>query len=240
MVVKWIKTEQKGLRYYEHPTRKITKTGKFGRDASFPDRYYSIRYKKGDKDHSFGVGWMSDGIPDSKLQKEPGLDFVAYCLKLLRQFRHNSETGEGPKTPQEKRTIQDEKREHAEQERAKTEKQNMTFGKFMVEIYLPQCKLDKKLRTYAIEEMLFRRYLAGTIGALPFPKITPFHLERVKKHLADEGKSDRTIQYALQLTRQAFNQARRRLRRHLRTAKRSKPGRLRTSRNRNALQDTCF
>jgi integrase len=208
-MIQWIKTEHKGLRYYEHPTRKITKTGKLGRDASFPDRYFSVRYKKGNRDHSFGIGWQSDGIPDSELKKEPGLDFIAYCLKLLRQFKHNADTGEGPETPQEKRIIQDEKREQAEQERAKAEAQNITFNKFMVETYLPQCKLDKKPRTYIIEEMLYRVHLAEAIGALPLPRIAPIHIERIKKIMADDGKSPRTIQYVLQLTRQAFNTAHR-------------------------------
>jgi integrase len=78
----------------------------------------------------------------------------------------------------------------------------------MTETYLPQCERDKKARTHTIEEMLYRVHLAGTIGALPFGKIAPFHLERIKKNMTDGKKSDRTIQYVLQLTRQAFNTAR--------------------------------
>jgi integrase len=209
MAIQWIKTDQKGLRYYEHPTRKISKTGKLGKDASYPDRYYSTRYKRGDKDHSFGVGWQSDGIPDSELQKEPGLDFVSYCLKLLRQFKHNADEGEGPTTPQERQSIIDAKVKADEVKKARLAAEGLTFGAFMTETYLPQCKLDKKPKTYDNEEILYRVHLAGTIGALPFPKIAPFHLERIKKIMADDGKSPRTIQYVLQLTRQAFNTAHR-------------------------------
>jgi integrase len=64
--------------------------------------------------------------------------------------------------------------------------------------------------------MLYRLHLADTIGALPFSEIAPFHIERIKKDMAEKkhGKlknrrlSDRTIQYVLQLTRQAFHTAR--------------------------------
>jgi integrase len=56
--------------------------------------------------------------------------------------------------------------------------------------------------------MLYREYLADTIGAIPFPKISAFHLERIKKSMADQKKSDRTIQYVLQLTRHVFHTAR--------------------------------
>lgn len=49
--------------------------------------------------------------------------------------------------------------------------------------------------------------MADAIGALPFPQISAFQLERIKKDMADKKKSDRTIQYVLQLTRHVFNTA---------------------------------
>ena len=96
MSIKWIKTIHKGLRYYEHPTR---------RHGIKPDRYYSIRFKVAGKDYGYGVGWLSDGIPDAILKEEPELGFQDYCLKLLRQYRNNLKTGSGPTSPQEKRDI---------------------------------------------------------------------------------------------------------------------------------------
>jgi len=199
MAIQWIKTAHKGLRYYEHLERKHGKQ---------LDRYYAIRFKVGGKDYGYGVGWLSDGIPEAIRKEEPELGFQDYCLKLLRQYRGNVKTGSGPQSPKEKRTIAAEKRKQTEQERIKAEKENVTFGDFMTKTYLPQCKLDKKPKTYDIEEMLYRRHLADTIGAIPFSKIAPFHLERIKKSMADKKLSDRSIQYVLQLTRHAFNQAR--------------------------------
>ena len=78
----------------------------------------------------------------------------------------------------------------------------------MTETYLPQSERDKKAKTYAIEEMLYRVHLAGAIGSFPFGKISAFHLERVKKDMSNKKLSDRTIQYVLQLIRQVFNTAR--------------------------------
>lgn len=202
MSIKWIKTAHKGMRYYEHQKRKVGKGG-IGKD-----RYYSIYFKVDGKLYNYGVGWLSDGIPEAIRQEEPELGFQDYCLKLLRQYKGNVKTGSGPKSPKETRTIAEEKREQAEAEKERTEKENVTFGAFMTETYLPQSEQDKKSKTYAIEEMLYRVYLAGTIGNLPFSEIAPFHIERIKKTMNDKKLSPRTVQYALQLTRGAFNQAR--------------------------------
>jgi integrase len=199
MSIKWIKTGHKGLRYYEHKERKHGKQR---------DRYYSIYFKVDKKLYNYGIGWLSDGIPDAIRQEGPELGFQDYCLMQLRQYKGNAKTGTGPKSPKETRTIAEGKRELADQERIKSEKENVTFGDFMTKTYLPQCKLDKKAKTYDIEEMLYRRHLADTIGALPFSEISPFHLERIKKSMADKKLSNRSIQYVLQLTRQAFNKAR--------------------------------
>ncbi|MEI8172698.1 MAG: site-specific integrase [Deltaproteobacteria bacterium] len=199
MAIKWIKSAHTGLRYYEHQTRKHGKQR---------DRYYSIRFRVDKKLYTYGVGWMSDGIPEAIRKKEPEIGFTDYCLKLLRQYKGNVKTGAGPKSPKESRTIAEEKEEAEAVEKEREKKENVTFGDFMTKTYLPQCKLDKKAKTYTIEEMLYRLHLADTIGDLPFSKIAPFHLERIKKDMTDKKKSDRTIQYVLQIIRQVFNTAR--------------------------------
>ena len=199
MTIKWIKSNHKGLRYYEHQERKHGKQR---------DRYYSIRFRVDKILYTYGVGWMSDGIPEAILKEEPGLGFQDYCLKLLRQYKGNVKTGSGPRSPKEKRVIAERKREQTEAEKERIKKENVTFGDFMTETYLPQSEKDKKSKTYAIEEMLYRVHLAGTLGKLPFSKISPIHLERIKKNMTDKKLSPRTIQYVLQLTRGIFNQAR--------------------------------
>lgn len=199
MTIKWVRTNHKGLRYYEHPKRLHGKK---------KDRYYAIRFKVDGVEYSYGIGWVSDGIPETLRKDEPELGFEDYCLKLLRQYKGNVKIGSGPRSPKENRAIKEKKREQAEWERVEVEKKNITFGRFMTETYLPQSERDKKPKTHRVEEMLYRRHLAGAIGKLPFGKIGAFHLERIKKTMSDKNLSDRTVQYVLQLTRQVFNTAR--------------------------------
>ncbi|MBU4449598.1 MAG: site-specific integrase [Proteobacteria bacterium] len=187
MAAKWIKTNFPGVRYREHPTRK---------NGVKRDQYFTIRYKLAGKDKEEGLGWASQKWTAVK------------AYERLTELKENRKTGEGPQTLAEKREISGKRKDAEKTAQDLAEKENVTFGAFMTETYLPQCKLDKKERTHIIEEMLYRIHLADTIGALPFPKISAFHLERIKKDMADGKKSDRTIQYVLQLTRQAFNTAR--------------------------------
>jgi integrase len=198
MTIKWIKTPHKGLRYYEHATRKHVKK---------KDRYYAIRFKVDGKDYGYGIGWWSEGIPEEAKKNDPDMGFEEYAISQLKLYKANVKAGSGVKSPKEKRKIAAEVDEHKKAEHARLEKESITFGDYMTKQYLPQCKMDKKPSTYANEEALYRLHLAGTIGKLPFWNISAFHLERIKKDMADKKMSDRSIQYALQLTRQAFHTA---------------------------------
>lgn len=200
MIITWIKTAHKGLRYYEHATR---------RHGKQRDRYYSIRFRVDKILHTYGVGWMSDGIPEAIRIEEPELGFQDYCLKLLRQYKGNVKTGEGAKSPKESRTIAEEKKAAKIAEAARQEKEAVTFKTFFEDTYLPQAKADKKERSVTREEGLFKVWISPAIGHLPMKDIAPFHLEKLKKSMADKGQSPRSIEYALAVTRQIFNTAKR-------------------------------
>jgi integrase len=195
MPVIWKGTNFTGVRYYEHPTRKHG-VGK--------DKYFSIRYQRDGKRVEEGIGWTSELDPKDK--KHWTAEKVAIVLAELKEAARGLD--KGAVRLSERRDIEDQRKEAEQEQKKRTEKENITFGDFVTKTYLPQSKLDKKKRTYTTEEMLYRGYLADTIGALPFPKISAFHLERIKKSMADQKKSDRTIQYALQLTRHVFHTAR--------------------------------
>lgn len=53
MVRQKIQTQYTGVRYYEHPSRKLHSGG--------ADRYFSIRYKLNGKTKEEGLGWVSEG-----------------------------------------------------------------------------------------------------------------------------------------------------------------------------------
>lgn len=186
-MAKWIKTTFPGVRYREHESRK---------HGVKYDQYFTIRYKLNGKDKEEGLGWASEGWTARK------------ALERLSAIKQNIKSGEGPQTLAEKRDIERKRKEAEKVEHEKAEKENVTFGRFMTELYLPQSARDKKAKSYTIEEMLYRRHLAGTLADLALANIKPFHLERIKKDMNDKNLSDRTIEYALQVIRHAFNVAR--------------------------------
>jgi len=55
MAAKWIGTKFKGVRYYEHPTRK---------HGVKKDRYLAIRYQIDGKRIEEGIGWTSERDPE--------------------------------------------------------------------------------------------------------------------------------------------------------------------------------
>lgn len=200
MARQWTKTNHKGLRYFEHETRKHGKK---------KDRYYSIRFRLDGKLHHFGVGWLSDGIPDTIRKEEPNLGFEDYCLKLLRQYKGNIKTGTGPKSPKEKRYIEQERLELAEQERAQAEAENVTFSYYFEKVYYPTFQVGRKKATTRKANEHFKNWLEPVIGNIPLKDVKPFTLEKIKKNLLDAGKSPRTLQYVLATFRQVWNMARR-------------------------------
>lgn len=195
---KWKKTNHVGLRYFEHETRKHGKK---------KDRYYAIRFRLDGQLYEYGIGWLSDGIPEAIRKAEPGIGFEDYCLKLMREYKNNVKIGDGPKSPKQRRAIE-EAREAAEREaQAQAEKENVTFGQFMKETYLPKAKLDKKAKSYEVEAMLYERHIAKALGPLTFPEISAVQVQNIKKTMADKKLSDRTQEYALQIIRQGFHLA---------------------------------
>lgn len=196
---KWIATAHKGLRYFEHDTRKHGK--RF-------DRYYSIRFRVDGKLHTYGVGWLSDGIPEAIRQAEPGLGFEDYCLKLLRQYKVNAKTGTGPKSPREKRTIEQEREKQEQAEKARAEKENVTFGNYFENIYFPTYKIGRKKDTSRKAQEHFKNWIEPAIGKIPLRDIKPFAIEKIKKNILGDNKSPRTLEYVLATIRQAWNMAR--------------------------------
>ena len=199
MSIKWIKTIHKGLRYYEHPTR---------RHGIKPDRYYSIRFKVAGKDYGYGVGWLSDGIPDAILKEEPELGFQDYCLKLLRQYRNNLKTGSGPTSPQEKRDIVEAKKAAEKVEAARQEKESVTFGQYFKNTYSPTSATGKKKNTRKDDEH-FKNWIEPVIGKTILRDVKPFAIEKIKKNVLDAGRAPRTLQYIFATIRQCWNMAKR-------------------------------
>ena len=200
MARQWKKTNHAGLRYFEHETRK------HGKKA---DRYYVFRFRVDKQLYEYGIGWLSDGIPEAIRAEEPELGFEDYCLKLLRQYKTNKKTGTGPQSPKEKRAIEKELKEAELAKLARQEKENVTLHKYFYDSYYPDAKVNKKIQSYGHEETHFRLWIDPIAGNKPIKDLSEFDARRIVKKLLDKGKTPRTAQYVMATLRQVWNKARR-------------------------------
>ena len=92
-------------------------------------------------------------------------------------------------------------------DRRKEEKARTPFCEFFEKKYLPDAKNNKSEKSYQREHQLYHAWIKPVIGSKSLKDISPFDLERIKKHMREAGKAPRTIEYALAVIRQAFNKA---------------------------------
>jgi integrase len=194
--MKWISTQYKGVRYREHESRK---------HGVKKDRYYAIRYQRDGKRIEEGLGWTTELDPKDK--KHWTAEKAAIVLAELKEAARGLE--KGPTRLREKRNIEDERKEAEKTEQERLEKEAVTFDAFFTDTYLPQATADKKSRSVTREEGLFKVWISPAIGHLPLKTIMAFHLEKLKKTMADKVQSPRSVEYALSVIRQVFNTARR-------------------------------
>ena len=188
MAGKWVKTTFPGVRFKEHPTRK---------NGVKRDQYFTIRYKLAGKDKEEGLGWATENWTAAK------------AYDRLKELKENRKSGEGPQTLAEKRDIMDAKKAAEQAEAERLVKEAVTFKTFFEDAYLPQAKADKKEKSVTREKVFFKVWISPAIGHFPMKGISPFHLEKLKKSMADKGQSPRSIEYCLAVVRQVFNAAKR-------------------------------
>ncbi len=52
--------------------------------------------------YEYGIGWLSDRIPEAIKKRRTRPRFEGYCLKLLREYKANIKFATGPTSPKEK------------------------------------------------------------------------------------------------------------------------------------------
>lgn len=175
----WHTTKFRGVRFRQHETRK---------HGLIFDRYFQIRYQKGGKRHEESLGWASDGWTAEKAAIE------------LNKNRQAAITGEGPSTLKEKRAISKSKKEAQDRD-------SILLSDFYKKTYTPYAQREKKENTWEREDNIFKLWIEPALGSLPMKHVSPIHLEKIKKSMADAGRAPRTIQYVLAVVRMIFNMA---------------------------------
>ena len=90
-------------------------------------------------------------------------------------------------------------------DRREKAKQEIKYSDFMKDKYLPYAK-DNKV-SWVKEEMLFRIWISPVMGNKMLNTISQFDIEKMKKQMKDANKAPKTINYAIDVIRMAFNMA---------------------------------
>ncbi len=90
-------------------------------------------------------------------------------------------------------------------DRRKQAKQDVRFEEFMYKKYLPYAGDNKA--SWKKEEMLFRLWINPVMGSKKLSEISQIDIEKLKKTMKDANKAPKTINYAIDVIRMAFNMA---------------------------------
>ena len=181
---KW-KTEERGIRSCEHPTRMHGKR---------KDRYFQIRHTVNGKQVEEGLGWASDGWTISKAR--------LYLEKLQEAKR----LGKGAITLSEARQEAQKVREEQVAEEARIQASLVTLNEFWEQVYQHN-RTHKKASTNKSEDGFFKNWLQPSLGNTPLVQITAEHLDKVKNSMIAQEKSPRTIQYTMAVFSQVWHSA---------------------------------
>jgi hypothetical protein len=173
-----------GVRYREHPNRK---------HGAVPDRYYVISYWWKGKTVTEAVGWASEKITPTE------------CFTRLAEIKQNQAIGKGPCTLAELRE-QAEAEKVAERKHQAAERQQ-TFKAFFDEIYLPDAKSRLKPETAEKAEQHMRLWIHPVTGDTPMREITLAHVNRIKSHLSEAGRTPRMQQHVFRTFAMVWNAA---------------------------------
>lgn len=155
MAIQWTRAS-KGVRYYEHETRKYGKR---------KDRYYSLSYKLDGKTINEGLGWESEN-------RIPGESMQSRAERLFAQLKENQRTGKGPRTLTEMREIGQKQREE-EDAAVKAEALRLVpLQDFFEREFVPFALRSKKESSAKKEFSLFNTWVRPFIGDKPLVEIS--------------------------------------------------------------------
>ncbi len=179
--MKWTSTKHKGLRYYEHETR---------RHGVKKDRYFAIRFQHDGKRIEEGLGWASEGWTEQK------------AVLLLAELKEAARVCKGHARLAHKGEAQ-----AKEARQAQEAKNNIPFAD-VAEQFLEWAKVNKK--TWKDDEWRLRKHVLPRIGSMALPDIEAAEIEALKGALCEQGQAPATVRQSLALVRHVFGFAMRR------------------------------
>jgi integrase len=181
-MAQWKKSNFRGVRYREHPTRKHGK---------IPDRYYTIFFKLEGKMVQEGLGWASHQWEE--VGRDGKVKLVNWTEKraavVLGELRNNYRQGSGPRTLKEKREMQG-------RERVRAQSESMTLTDFWESDYIHNLKARMKQSSWEKEVDHFEKQMRSAIGDKPLKEITAQDVDRMLDRMREKGLSPRSQQYA--------------------------------------------
>ena len=163
--MQWQKSTYPGVRYREHPSRKLR--------SGQADRYFAIRYRQAGKSMEEALGWASEGW---NAEKAHG---------VLTRIKENVRTGLGPQSLADMRTAATAAREAAEAESKMAALDALTLAEFFDQYYLPKAIREK--RTWDYDQMRFNKRLRPILGPLPLRSIDSNVLQGLLDGIFDGG-----------------------------------------------------
>jgi integrase len=178
--------------YREHPTRK---------HGVQKDRQWIIVQKIDGKRRVSTIGWSSEGVTRGQVD-----DKAAEYKSNHRWNQANPDQPPKPICKADEDAAAEQLKQEIERQRKAEEHRNVTFSEYFNTVYLP-LQISNKKQSVKREQALHDYHLKPVLGKLTFHEIKPFHVEKVKQRMTSKGQAPRSIQYALALVRQIWNQA---------------------------------
>jgi integrase len=189
MAYSWTKSQYKGLRYREHPS----KTLGVGRSKR-PFRYYTAVYKWQGKVITDVYGWEGERIRNEE---------EAYDIH--RELWQNRKNQTPPFTLKERDKLAAQHLQEEEDRKQREILKNISFAQVFTEHYLANAQSKRRnANSWKREESLFRIWIEPVVGEMPLRKIKPLNVEHVSKKMRDNDLAPRSIEYALAVIRQVF------------------------------------
>ncbi|MCX5883555.1 MAG: hypothetical protein NTU74_17700 [Deltaproteobacteria bacterium] len=138
------------------------------------DLNISIRFQFNGKNYQEVIGRASEGNTPKK------------AFLILSELKNNQRQGAGPVTLQEKRELEQARKEAERIKAEQHDKESMTFST-LFEIYLKQQQADGK-KSWKEEQHLFKNWIQPVIGNLRLLDIAPIHFERIKSNMEASSK----------------------------------------------------